>query len=748
MPRHALLLVVIACSAAFAGDLTWRNVGPGGGGWIQALACDPRDPDTLYLGCDVGGFYLSHDAGKTWTIHNEGLTDYFVQCLAVHPKDSRTLLLGSEGGIFRSTDGGLTWQRQGQGFPPRQRYAYSAPIGALAFDPTRPDTVYAGIGRPRWGKSGVGQIYRSRDCGTTWQLVTPSGVLDPKALVCDLDVAPDGSAVLATTDQGLYRSTDQGDTWQRVTAGLPHSSLQRLAFAPSQPNVVYCTLRTLARGGAPWDGGVCRSEDGGQTWTACREGLPTRVGKTGEPAQMTSNLRELVVDPRDANVVYTGDWAWVSAGIYKTSDGGKHWARATQHVGAGKNMDYGWITQWGPAVECLALSAARPDRLVLGTSGHVFLTDDAGATWQQRYCRTFPDGRFAGNGLEVTCFNSLTADPTDPQRLYFGYMDIGLLLSTDGGASYRASNQGMKYRGNCFRVVLDPADPNKLWAGTGEWGSNHGDLCRSTDRGATWTVVGNPASGLPDGQTRHLFVDPTSPAGRRTLLVTSNRNGVFRSTDDGLTWQACNTGLPEMAKVEPRRLLADPQDPKHLLVALGGAPQSGAGLYETRDQGGTWQRLKAQLAGQENAVGFVSDVQDLVAGNDGFGTLYLCQRERYEGSAQPPVMFPGGLFRSRDGGQTWERLHDYHFCRTVVVSPADPQVLYLATTDHPYHDDSRALGVLKSRDGGKTWQQEVEGLSLWNVVCLAVAPGQPWRLYAGTGGNGGFIGEDRQFAPK
>jgi len=310
-----LLLVLASCAAAGAGEITWRNVGPGGGGWIQALACDPRDPDTLYLGCDVGGFYLSRDAGRSWTIHNDGLTDYFIQCIAVHPTDSRILLLGSEGGIFRSTDGGLTWQRQSQGFPARQRYAYSAPIGALAFDPTRPDTVYAGLGRPRWGKGGVGQIYRSRDGGVSWQLVTPPGALDPQALVGDLDVAPDGSAVLATTDHGLYRSTDQGDTWTRVTVGLPHRNLQRLAFAPSDPRVVYCTLRTVARDGAPWDGGVGRSVDGGQTWSVCRAGLPNRVGKAAEAAPMTSNLRELVVDPRDANVVYVGDWAWVSAGI-------------------------------------------------------------------------------------------------------------------------------------------------------------------------------------------------------------------------------------------------------------------------------------------------------------------------------------------------------------------------------------------------------------------------------------------------
>jgi len=78
----------------------------------------------------------------------------------------------------------------------------------------------------------------------------------------------------------------------------------------------------------------------------------------------------------------------------------------------------------------------------------------------------------------------------------------------------------------------------------------------------------------------------------------------------------------------------------------------------------------------------------------------------------------------------------------VAVSPTDRDTLYVGTTDHPYHDDCRARGVLKSVDGGKTWRQEVSGLTCWNISCLRIDPHEPSRLYVGTAGNGGFVGVD------
>jgi photosystem II stability/assembly factor-like uncharacterized protein len=724
----------LATAAPDGTAVSWTRLGPGGGGWIEAIAWDRFDPETLYVGCDVGGFYVSTDAGRHYEIRNTGLRNLFVECIAVHPRARNTLLLGTEGGVFRSTDQGRTWQWQRQGFPGVARYGCSAPVACIAFDPQHPDTVFAGIGRPRWGKDGQGLILRSADGGVTWADVS-SGQLPADAIVSAIEVKPDdGRVILAATSRGVFRSADGGTSWGAATQGLPHTAARELAFAPSAPATVYLTLATTARDPEPWNGGVFCSQDAGLTWEPRNSGQPTRVAQRDQSPYMASNAKDLVVDPRDARVVYVGNQSWVSAGVWKSTDGGRQWSRATTHFGDAINMDYGWIREWGPAVECLAICPARPDRVAFGTSGHVFLAEDAGKTWAQRYCEVLPDGRFTGTGLEVTCAHDLVQDPKRPERLYLCYADIGLLRSDDRGKTFRHCVEGMKYRGNTFTVVIDPAAPDTLWATTGQWESNQGDVCRSTDAGSTWQVVGQPETGLPVGQTRHLVLDLRSPQSARRLLVTSKENGVYESVDGGLAWRDISGDLPAGARGRGCGLLLDPADSRHLLLAAGGLVTKGAGLYETRDGGASWRLVSADLN--------VGEIQCLATGTGDVRSLYLGVREFYDRSVTPNVMRPGGVFASSDGGATWRHILDYHFVSALAVSPRDRRTLYVGTTDHPYHDDYRAEGVLKTTDGGGTWTRENAGLSLPQISFLRLSPHDPAVLYAGSSGNSIFCGRD------
>ncbi len=728
-----------AAEAAPEGSaFVWSRMGPGGGGWIQSLAWDVFDPDTLYVGCDVGGFYVSTDAGRHYEIRNTGLRNFFIECIAVSPGEPGTLLLGTEGGIFRSTDQGRTWSWQREGFPEPARHACSAPVACIAFDPRAPLTVFAGIGRPRWGKDGKGMIFRSLDGGITWAEAA-SGQLPPEAIVSDIEVLPDQArTLLAATSRGVFRSADGGATWVPSNRGLPHAAVRELAFAPSAPATVYLTLATTARDQEPWDGGVFVSRDAGLTWEPRSAGLPVQVARRDQSLYMASNLKELAVDPRDPRTVYAGNQSWVAAGVWKSLDGGGHWTRVSIHHGDGKNMDYGWIREWGPAVECLAVCPGRPDRVAFGTSGHVFVTDDGGRTWQQRYCEEFPDGRFTGAGLEVTCAHDVAEDPVRPERLYFCYADIGLLVSDDGGRTFRRSVEGMKHRGNTFCLVIDPDSPRTLWAGTGEWAANRGDVCRSTDGGASWEVVGRPETGLPDGQTRHLVLDPRSPPQARRLLVASSGNGVYESVDGGASWRAISGDLPAGARALVRGLVLDPGDSRHLVLAAGGSVAEGAGCYETRDGGASWRLLSAGLD--------IGLIQCLAAAPGGTGTLYLAARELYDRAVAPPVLRPGGVFVSTDGGVSWRRLLAYHFVSALAVSPWDGRTIYAGTTDHPYHDDYRAEGVLRSTDGGVSWTRENSGLSLPQISFLRVSRHDPDVLYAGTAGNSVFRGRERRSA--
>jgi len=722
-----------ATQAPHGHDISWGLTGPGGGGWIESIAWDPHNSKTLYVGCDVGGFYISPDGGKSFQIRNNGLRDYFIEAIAVHPGNSDIILLGTESGIFRTADRGKSWQWVRNGFPPLERWSFSSPIGAVCFDPQKPSIAYAGVGRPRWSSGGQGAIYKSEDTGLTWRNVS-AGQLPPDAIVSDLEVKPvESHVILAATSKGLFRSDDEGKTWKLSSDGLPHLYTEELAFAPSSPNTVYVSLRTTARDGQPWNGGIFRSDDAGHTWHPINgQGMAMQMGKSAASPYMSSNYKEIAVDLRNSEVVYAGNRDWVTAGIRKTTDGGRSWKYVTRYFDDNQNMDYGWITQWGPSVECMAISPADPNRIAFGTGGHVFVTMDGGKRWQQRYCRQFPDGRFTGNGLEVTCLFNIIPDPVRPRRVYFCFYDIGLLISDDHGKTFRRSFKGMKNDGNCFTVVADPQKPSTLWAGTGQWASNVGDICRSDDNGQSWQVVGKPESGLPNGQTRYLLLDLKSPVARRRLLVASNGNGIHESRDGGNAWHPINGNLPAGAAKEPRGLLLDPQDSSHIIVALGGIPDRGAGIYETRDGGTIWQKL--------NREPLFADITNLAADPRNFATLYVDTRESYDQAAQRT--YPGGAFQSTDGGKTWQHILDYRFVNAIAVSPANPRIIYAGTADHPYHDDPIAEGILKSSDGGKTWQHENTGLSHLNISCLSINPHNPSIIYIGTGGNGGFIGQD------
>ena len=727
-----LLALLGLATAASAGDITWESIGPGGGGWIQSICADPRDAERVHVGCDVGGYYRSDDAGRRFRITNEGLTDQFIECLVVDPTNPNIIYAGCQGGVHKSTDGGRTWQRTCEGLPPPQRYSYGAPIGGLAIDPTNPKMLYAGIGRPRQQEVGRGHVYRSDDGAETWRLLTEADPLGGDAIISDIEISPaDSSLLLVASNKGLFRSADGGATWTEITAGLPHKFVHELAIAPSDPQTVYCTVRA-PHGEQPWDGGVYKSTDGGLTWAPKLEGLRKIVGDKTKPRPMTSDYKEIVVDPTDPDRAYVGGNAWVTPGVYRTIDGGDHWEWCAIHHGDDLNMDRGWITQWGPTVKCLTISPVAPRRLYFGTSGHVFRTDDGGGTWVQCYTEEVAPGRWRGNGLEVTCLFDLVVDPQDPARLYCCYYDIGLLISDDRGDSFRRSVNGMKNHGNCFTVVIDPADSQRLWATTGQWGSNRGDVCFSADRGETWEVVGRPETGLPDGQTKWLINDPKSPPDQRALYVGVNAHGVFRSADSGRSWTKIGGDIAPAPEPSVRGLARD-ADTGRLWLALGATkadPRGGVYLLEGDD--GPWQKV----SGEQHLPNITSLTRD-----EQSGALYVTQRELYNRLFDPPRATPGGLFRSADDGHTWEQIHEHHFPSCLAIGPT-PGVLYLGMTDHPYHDNCRGDGVLKSTDGGRTWRQENAGLTDLNISCLTLDPTDPSRLYLGTGGNGLFRGTD------
>ena len=723
MPHLRLMLVLSAGLCCAAEPPHWRSFGPGGGGYIQAICASPHDAGELFVGCDVGGFYRSPDGGGRYTIHNTGLRDYWVECIAPHPTDPTVVYIGCESGVYRSGDRGRTWDWLRNGFPPKQRYRWSAPIGALVVDAKSPDTLYAGIGRPRRLTFGKGAVYKTTDAGATWARVNQPGSLPDDAWVTDLLIHPTDSRHLYLACQhGVYQSRDAGVNWQPTIAGLPHPHVRRVAMCKQQPNVMYLTLRSPP-GKKPWQGGVYRSTDAGQSWTPCTAGLRQSVGKPGAPAPMTSNYDRLVAHPSDPDVAYVGGTGWVNATMFRTTDGGKSWQDIMRRQGD-VNVDRGWINFWGPTVKCLTMSPLDPNVLYLGTSGAVLKTTDAGASWKPAYCRTLPDGRFAGTGLEVTCLHAIVVHPSDPKRLYLGYYDICLLISTDAGKTFRRGVKGLPraVHNSCFGVVFDPNDDEHCWGSFGQWGGNVGMIGESTDAGASWRMVGTKDTGLPQVRHRVLLLDAKTGC----LFATADGHGVFASTDGGRSWRPCNQGLPHG---NIRGLARHPTKPGVFWCVLGHKdPQTLGAVFRSDNSGATWRRVSRGLA--------LADVKGLAVAPSRGDRLYLAGRNvNLKGR-----IVPGGLFRSDDAGVTWLKVLDDDFVQGLAVDPRDADVVYAGLTDHPYHDESTGDGIVMSRDAGKTWTNISGNLPCKQVNRIAIDPHDPDRLYLGTGGNGAFVG--------
>jgi photosystem II stability/assembly factor-like uncharacterized protein len=709
--------------------IEWKNVGPGGGGWIQSMLASRHGGDIFFVGCDVGGFYRSDDGGGSYVIHNTGFEDYFIECLAEHPVDPKTLYAGLKGGVYKSADGGLTWRWLREGFPPPQEHAFAVMVSKIVLDPQNPETVYAAIGQPREGRGGQGAIYKSLNGGASWRQIVQPGQLAPDLLVSDLAIHPqEPKRMLIATPKGIFASEDGGVTWAASNEGLPpHHRTLRLAQSPSSPQIVYVSLKGEA-GETPWQAGVYRSDDGGRTWQPRVKGLRQAIGKAGTSDMLCSWVSELALHPQNPDIVYAGGATWWDATVYKTTDGGLNWQRAFE-FGEKGNAQHAWINFWGPSVTCLTLSPKHPDTLYFGTSGYIYKTTNGGATWQQRYTRERADELISGSGLEVTCLHMVTPHPHVKERVFFGFYDIGLLVSNDGGTSFLRCMKGVPraYDNSCFTVSFAEGDDARVWAGFGQWGSNRGLIAESRDGGVTWTPLNKTESGMPDARPRCLISWmplKDNPGKKHRLLYVAEGKGLYASADDGETWAACSAGLPA-ARVSC--LVRDSERDHVFYAGVSSAGAEPGAVFRSDNRGETWRQVSATDAR-------LAEIRQLAAKG---GRVYATTRSAMVGKTYTM----GGVFRSDDSGMGLRQVYTNRFCEALAIDPRDADRVYASRHDHPYHDRSTGGGVIASTNGGATWGSlTTESLTCKGVTWIAPDPLEPDRLWLGTAGNAAFTG--------
>lgn len=581
---------------------SWTSIGRRDvGGRVVDLAVDPIRPETVYAATANGGLWRSEDAGVSWTPSWQPVASQTMGAVTVgpdgalfagtglpHPAAGFVLWGGT--GVFRSEDRGETWEGVG--------LESSGAIARIAVDPTDPQRVYVAAAGSPLREGGERGVYRSVDGGGSWELslaaanpttgavdvaVDPS---DPQRLLATLWDRDILSGRIAGAGSAVYLSTDGGEQWTEVTlpgnVRDPRVGRMGVTFGPAGSDRAYAVVANDLAGETV---GLWRSDDGGRTWEKASDLLsgpgrtangwwfgeawvdprdPDRVFVAGAALlesmdggeTFTANVRgaaegagadshTLAWDPRDSERVYLGG----AAGVSRSLAGG----RARTWVPAASQ---GWTLQYSveerslspstlgtitldPSTTPAAIAFDEEDPNVAYYGGRtVNRTEDGGRTWTAiSPDLTVPPGGEADPFAVVTV---VTPPPAGTRVMYAGTSNGLVWRSSDLGRSWDPAPLGIG-KGWVTRVAVDPSDPVRAWVSLSGYGDRPHVLA-TIDGGRTWT----DASGdLPDAPVNDLLVLP----GRG--LAAASDLGVYVTSGRG-EWLALGSGLPALPVLDMR----------------------------------------------------------------------------------------------------------------------------------------------------------------------------------------------------
>ncbi len=631
----------------------WEALGPKNiGGRTLCLAFHPSDPSILYAGAAGGGLWRSTSAGagaSAWTRIPTGFPALAIGAIAIDPVDPEVMYVGTGEvynytaaepgtvnrltrglygfGILKTIDGGETWT-------PVLDFSQSDLTGVwkIIVNPLRPATVYAAT---------TEGLYRSYDGGAGWTLI------HPLKMAMDMELNPVDTNILFVShggylspERGVYRSTDGGQSFALLT-GLPadYQGKTMLDLSPSAPEVIYASVAD------PFESiGLFRSADSGATWTL--------VSDQDVAKWQGWYSHDVAVHPEDPNLILYG-----GIDIHRSANGGA----GLQQITNWNSWYFGQVPVGGPEgpghyvhadIHGLYFHPFLPDLVYAATDGGVFVSNDAGLTWEGRnggyqtqqfyanFANSSTDPNLAIGGMQDNSTAIYTGDDAwtrviggDGMSAAIHYEDDGILFGSSQGLNlYRSENLGpFSYlniftadnEARCFNgpFELAPAFPDQMYAGAQR-------LHVSFDRGDTWEPAGTEM--IDDGNpVLTIAVDPVNPY----LVYVSTAPqfgppGLFKSENGGADWTSISDGLPDRVVTD---IAIDPLDPDLLVVSVSGfgAPH----VFRSEDGGAGWTALGAE------------QLPDVPASTVLIDPLV------------PTHLFLGndlGVYASLDGGATWE----------------------------------------------------------------------------------------------
>ncbi len=690
LPKLPLLTLLVASALSLHAQepdpslydgLEYRSVGPTRGGRSTAVAGVAGEPFTFYMGTTGGGVWETTDAGTSWNnISDKDFKAGSIGAITVAPSDVNVIYVGTGSacargnvspgiGIYKSMDKGKTWEHSG--------LSEAGQVGKIEVHPRNPDLVYVAALGNVFGSNNQRGIFRSSDGGKSWDKVLY--VSDSTGAI-DLAMDPKNPRIIYAAmwraerkpwtlidggmQGGIWKTKDGGDTWKKLEGGLPTGVVGRigLTLSPSNPSRVWALIQTKIES----DGGLYRSENGGETWT--------KVNRHHKLRQRGWYYTHITADPRDENVIYASN-----TGFYKSIDGGKTFDRIwTPHGdnhgvwinpdntdimincndgGANVSLNGGdsWSTQYNqPTSEFYRVSVDNqfPFRVYAGQQDNTTISVPSS---YRPALTPFQHWSSAG-GAES---GDVAVDPRNPNVMYAGaysgeitYMDLSKDYIQERTAyphyTEGTEQRDLKYRWQWnFPITINPFNPDEIF-------HTSNVVMKSTDQGATWEVISPDLTraideyhDIPGGPVQH---DGTGVEIYSTIFAFE-----LSSIEQGLMWAGSDDGM----------------------------------VHISRDNGSTWQDVTPSAIPLE---GTVNKIYPSV--HDAAVAYIAVYNYRYKD-------FSPYILKTSDYGKNWDLLSDGkngipddHFTRVVIEDNKVKGLLYAGTE----------FGMYVSFNDGKSWK--------------------------------------------
>ncbi|MFQ6093229.1 MAG: dockerin type I domain-containing protein, partial [bacterium] len=627
-----------------------------------------------------------------------------VNDIVVDPENPSRIFAGTRRGVCRSDNGGDDWELLSFS---RNRVTAALGISSQAF--------YAGTAHSQLKECAEdSKLHVSYDNGESWVLLKDLDSLWISSITLlggdTILVGTFSGTIRPTkmsdfeTEGGVFLSQDGGESWEEVNGNLPVKQVFDLTV--DAENAIYVIL--------PSPDGVWQSNDLGATWTPKNEGLVEE-----------ENYYQLYVNPHDGKTLFlTAGRAMAlesAAGIWRFNENEDMWERLTRIGEPDDNVEKPWNYEWVNAdANEMVIDPVNPDRIFyIGRTIH--RSDDGGETWVGDAFQE-NNGWWSNTGHSEHFAYYIRRHPTEENILFYGDQDWRIGRSIDGGISWQMTASDLPWGINASRDMVFDVENNVIYAAVGSKGSGRGKVIKSDDNGVSWVDAN---TGLPDAFIRRIAIDLNTPRDQRILYALCTNEGVYKSEDGANSWDKLdNAPPPPGGNLDYIDIDLHPTNEGVIYLSLYGWP---GGLYVGTEYGHNWEKLN-----QNGPKGFV----DLVIKPD-----------------EPNIMMAvgkveDGLYRSEDGGVSWEKVYEFHEINMGVINSAiafDPSHTNIVYAGASSYAKAQASGepfrnwFLRSEDGGQTWEDMDSpiGGGMSRITFIEVQP--TGEIFVGTSGYGGYI---------